>query len=145
MKRSIFTSLLALGLMTISSTCLSAAVDENFYIFLCFGQSNMEGAAKPEAVDIASPGPRFLLMPAVTLLFGSTLKATRHKPLRLGGEHLAGLVYRIRRPLAVVLVSALAMAGFTYFSEKKGLSWLDNFSIAGSMLLGMIAAVIVGR
>ncbi len=44
---------------------LSAAVDPNFYIFLCFGQSNMEGAARPEAADIASPGPRFLLMPAV--------------------------------------------------------------------------------
>ena len=39
--------------------------DENFYIFLCFGQSNMEGAAKPEAQDLVSPGPRFLLMPAV--------------------------------------------------------------------------------
>ena len=58
-------SLLALGLMALSNTRISAAVDEKFYIFLCFGQSNMEGAAKPEAADIASPGPRFLLMPAV--------------------------------------------------------------------------------
>ena len=41
------------------------AADPNFYIFLCFGQSNMEGAARPEAQDLASPGPRFLLMPAV--------------------------------------------------------------------------------
>ena len=39
--------------------------DPNFYIFLCFGQSNMEGAARPEAQDMVSPGPRFLLMPAV--------------------------------------------------------------------------------
>ena len=39
--------------------------DPNFYIFLCFGQSNMEGNARPEAVDLASPGPRLLLMPAV--------------------------------------------------------------------------------
>jgi enterochelin esterase-like enzyme len=39
--------------------------DPNFYIFLCFGQSNMEGAARPEAQDLVSPGPRFLLMPAV--------------------------------------------------------------------------------
>ena len=29
-----------------------AAVDPNFYIFLCFGQSNMEGAARPEAEDL---------------------------------------------------------------------------------------------
>ena len=53
----------ALALLGIQSA--SAAVDPNFYIFLCFGQSNMEGAARPEAADIASPGPRFLLMPAV--------------------------------------------------------------------------------
>ena len=65
MKRNIFMSLMALSLMAVFSTRLSAAVDENFYIFLCFGQSNMEGAAKPEQQDIASPGPRFLLMPAV--------------------------------------------------------------------------------
>ncbi len=43
----------------------NATVDENFYIFLCFGQSNMEGNARPEAQDLVSPGPRFLLMPAV--------------------------------------------------------------------------------
>ena len=65
MKRNIFMSLMALSLIAVFSTRLSAAVDENFYIFLCFGQSNMEGAAKPEEQDIASPGPRFLLMPAV--------------------------------------------------------------------------------
>ena len=47
------------------SMSANAAVDENFYIFLCFGQSNMEGNARPEAQDLVSPGPRFLLMPAV--------------------------------------------------------------------------------
>ena len=41
------------------------AQDPNFYIFLCFGQSNMEGAARPESQDLKSPGPRFLWMPAV--------------------------------------------------------------------------------
>jgi len=51
-------------------TCLCAAVssfaqDPNFYIFLCFGQSNMEGAARPEAQDMEGVSPRFLLMPAV--------------------------------------------------------------------------------
>ena len=39
MKRNIILSLLALGLMAVSGTRLSAAVDEHFYIFLCFGQS----------------------------------------------------------------------------------------------------------
>ena len=48
-------------------------------------------------------------------------------------------------PIAVAAVSALAMAGFTWLSEKKNMRWLDNFSIAASMLLGMLAAVVVGR
>ena len=52
-------------MMLLMAAGASAAVDPNFYIFLCFGQSNMEGAARPEAQDLKSPGPRFLLMPAV--------------------------------------------------------------------------------
>lgn len=48
-------------------------------------------------------------------------------------------------PLAVAAVAALAMAVFTWFSEKKGMAWLDNFSIAGSMLTGMLAAVLIGH
>lgn len=53
----------------------------------------------------------FLLMPAVTLLFGGALHRTRHKPLRLGGEGLARGVFRLRRPLAAVLIAAV-VAGF---------------------------------
>lgn len=46
-------------------------------------------------------------------------------------------------PLVVMLVSALVMAVFIFFIEKKKAAWLDSFSIAGSMLVGMAAAVIV--
>lgn len=46
-------------------------------------------------------------------------------------------------PLAVVAVSALAMAGFLWLKEKKQMDWVDNFSIAGSMLVGMAAAVVL--
>ena len=59
----IFTFVIAM-LWFMQTPCL-AKVDPNFYIFICFGQSNMEGAARPEAQDLVSPGPRFLLMPAV--------------------------------------------------------------------------------
>jgi len=47
-------------------------------------------------------------------------------------------------PLIVLAASALAMAVFTYFTEKKHQLWLDNFSVAGSMLFGMAVAVLVG-
>ena len=48
-------------------------------------------------------------------------------------------------PLAVVAVSALAMAGFLWLKEKKKMDWVDNFSIAGSMLVGMVAAIFLGK
>ena len=48
-------------------------------------------------------------------------------------------------PLIVAAVAALAMAVFTYFSEKKNMAWLEGFSIAGSMLIGMLAAVLIGH
>lgn len=46
-------------------------------------------------------------------------------------------------PLIVVVVSGLVMAGFIYLAEKKELAWVESFSIAGSMLIGMAAAVVV--
>ena len=47
-------------------------------------------------------------------------------------------------PLIVLVTSACAMAVFLHFVEKKKLAWLDNFSMAGSMLISMAVAVIVG-
>ena len=62
MKKLLLSTILG---VLVALTANAQKPDPNFYIFLCFGQSNMEGAARPEAQDIASPGPRFLLMPAV--------------------------------------------------------------------------------
>ena len=47
-------------------------------------------------------------------------------------------------PLVVMVVSALVMGIFVFLSEKKKLGWVDSFSIAGSMIIGMTAAVLVG-
>ena len=47
-------------------------------------------------------------------------------------------------PIAVMAVAAIAMALFIYLAEKKKAAWVENFSIAGSMLCGMIAAVLIG-
>ena len=46
-------------------------------------------------------------------------------------------------PLAVVLVSGLVMALFIRLSDKKKFAWVDNFSVAASMLAGMAAAVVI--
>lgn len=47
-------------------------------------------------------------------------------------------------PLIVIIVSAVIMGIFVFFIEKKKMAWLDSFSIAGSMIAGMAAAVIIG-
>ena len=75
--RHFFTTIL---LSVIALAVNAQKPDPNFYIFLCFGQSNMEGAARPEAQDLKSPGPRFLWMPAVDY------PATETMPARKMGE-----------------------------------------------------------
>ena len=46
-------------------------------------------------------------------------------------------------PLIVVAVSAAVMAFFIFLSSKKKFAWVENFSVAVSMLVGMAAAVVV--
>lgn len=47
-------------------------------------------------------------------------------------------------PLFVAAFSALVMAIFEFFARRKNMAWLDNFSMAGSMLISMAAAVLLG-
>ena len=46
----------------------------------------------------------FLLMPALTLLMKKPLQKTRHKPIRLNGAKLGGWIWKVRKPVALVLV-----------------------------------------
>lgn len=74
----------------------------------------------------------------ITAYIGSyvgTLVQFKGGALTVTGEYL---------PLVTLVFAGLAMAVFTYFAEKKKMAWLDNFSIAGSMLVGMAAAVVCG-
>ena len=108
MKREqAMTQALAHSFMPIASSAFTTAAGLLSLLFMSFTIGFDIGLVLSKGIFISMLGV-FLLMPAVTLLFGSALKATRHKPLHLGGEHLAGLVYRIRRPLAVVLMLAVA-------------------------------------
>ena len=59
MKRSLLTLAAFFVVLT------AAAQDKNFHIFLCFGQSNMEGNARIEAVDSIGVSDRFLNLSAV--------------------------------------------------------------------------------
>lgn len=55
--------LLIAGLLLFTTKTLAA--DTNFWIFLCFGQSNMEGFPGIEAVDREPADPRFRVLAAV--------------------------------------------------------------------------------
>ena len=47
-------------------------------------------------------------------------------------------------PLVAAAAAAAAMGVFIWLKEKKNWDWVENFAIAGSMLAGMIATVLVG-
>lgn len=47
-------------------------------------------------------------------------------------------------PLVVALIAAGVMAVFEFFIQKKGKAFLENFSLAVSMLAAMAGAVIIG-
>ena len=60
MRRNyLLTALLTLA--TLLSTHVRAEVDPNFYVYLCIGQSNMEGQGEIEECDL-SPNERFQMM-----------------------------------------------------------------------------------
>lgn len=46
-------------------------------------------------------------------------------------------------PLVAAAAAAAAMGVFIWLKEKKKWDWVENFAIAGSMLVGMIATVLV--
>ena len=46
-------------------------------------------------------------------------------------------------PLVAAAAAAAMMGVFIWLKEKKNQDWVDNFAIAGSMLFGMIATVLV--
>ncbi|MDB5239425.1 MAG: acetyl xylan esterase [Spirosoma sp.] len=63
MKKNYSPATLLLGLLLWGLN--ASAQDKNFYIFLCFGQSNMEGNAKIEPQDTVNVNSRFQVMEAV--------------------------------------------------------------------------------
>ncbi len=48
--------------MLVSILGAKAEVDPNFYIYICFGQSNMEGNAQWESQDVGNVDPRFQML-----------------------------------------------------------------------------------
>ena len=67
----------------------------------------------------------FLLLPALILLLNKPLQYTRHKPLQMGGEKLAGFIADKKRWIAlllslVVIAGAVLQSDNTYFFTDTG-------------------------
>lgn len=65
MKRTIIVLLSLLPFIAEAKVPRMQQPDKNFHIYLCLGQSNMEGAAKPEQQDLEGVSERFVVMNAV--------------------------------------------------------------------------------
>lgn len=65
MKNFTLNLLLIVAALFININHASAQVDPNFHIYLCFGQSNMEGNAQPEKQDFENLPSNYLMMAAV--------------------------------------------------------------------------------
>ncbi|MBP5254281.1 MAG: MMPL family transporter, partial [Lachnospiraceae bacterium] len=72
----------------------------------------------------------FLLMPGAALLLKKPLMATRHRPIRLGGEHLGRWIWRMRWPIAIVLTAAVA--GGAYLNARNTFSFTDPGATDGT-------------
>ena len=62
MKKSLIIAMAALMLAPFK---VLAQPDPNFHIYICIGQSNMEGNPRPEQIDKENVSPRFVTMNAV--------------------------------------------------------------------------------
>ena len=60
------------------------------------------------------------------------------------GSYVGRAAHADWMPLAVALIAGGVMGIFEFFIRKKGQVWLENFSLAASMLAAMAAAVVLG-
>ena len=71
--------LIICALMAIPALRMMAEVDPNFYIYICFGQSNMEGNAQPESIDKTGIDNRFRLLATCNFSNPSRTKGNWYK------------------------------------------------------------------
>ena len=117
------TEALAECFMRITSSALTTIAGLLSLLFMSFTIGFDIGLVLSKGILFSMLGV-FTLMPAVTLLCGKALRRTRHKPLPIGGDHLAGLIYRIRKPLAVCMV--LLVAGAVYLNTRVEYTFAGN-------------------
>ncbi len=132
------------GAFSTIALLMSVCIMWGMILMTVFGKhylKKLSGDRKPKAEN-AKPG---FADAAMTAMFVGMVGA--YIGSYVGGFVSENGLFRFRgswTPLAVAAVAALSMAGFTWLAEKKHMEWIEGFSIAGSMLLGMMTAVLIG-
>ena len=133
------TEAIAECMMRISSSALTTVAGLLSLLFMSYTIGFDIGLVLSKGILISLLGV-LLLMPAVTLLMETPLRKTRHRPLALGGEHLAGWIIRFRTPLAVVLIllvlGGLVLNAQTAYSFSGPASGRESESSAVSRRFG---------
>lgn len=121
---------------------LAVGISWGIVCMIVFGKKY---SSKLSSGNKKSGGPSFgddamtaMFIGLITAYIGSyigTLFQVQGGALVCTGEYL---------PLVTLAFSAATMGVFVYLAEKKNQAWVENFSIAGSMLVGMTAAVLCG-
>lgn len=140
------------GLMLMTSSLKThAEVDPNFYVYLCFGQSNMEGNAIPEAMDKKDVDERFKMLACVDFTNPSRKKGewyTAYPPIVRPGTGLgmadyfgrtmvANLPENVKVGVVDVAIGGTKIEGFMQeevgkyiASMKADEQWLKNYFAA---------------
>ena len=129
-----FTTIALLMTMGIIWSCVCAVIFGKSYSKKLQSNKSKKSGGRSFG-DVAMTAMFIGLITAYTGSYIGQLIQLQDGALVVTGEYLQ---------IVTFIFAALAMAFFTYFAEKKKMAWLDNFSIAGSMLVGMAAAVICG-
>ncbi len=93
--------------MRIASSALTTVAGLLSLLFMSYTIGFDIGLVLSKGIVISMLGV-FLFMPSLVLLLEKPLRATRHKPVPFGGQHLANAVFRARKPVAALLILAVA-------------------------------------
>ena len=132
--------LLSIAILATGLQGMRAEVDPNFYIYICFGQSNMEGNAQWEAQDVGNVDPRFQMLatcdftnPKRTMGNWYTAECPIVSPVgKLGPTDYFGRTMVKELPDKKIGVIAVAMGGSPIEMFDKDLyeqKYKDNYNV----------------
>lgn len=105
-----------------------AEVDPNFYVYLCFGQSNMEGNATPESVDKEYVDPRFQMLACVDF----------SNPARKMGQWYTAYPPLVRQGTGLCVVDYFGRTMVKYLPDNVRVG-VVNVAIGGTKIEGFIS------